>query len=361
MARFIAFYLPQYHPIKENNEWWGEGFTEWENVAKARPLFKNHYQPNIPADLGFYDLRLEETRIEQAKLAKEHGIEGFCYWHYWFGNGKRLLEKPFEEVLKSKKPDFPFCLAWANHSWERKTWDSKGTSEVLIEQKYLGEEDYKMHFESLLTAFKDERYLKVNGNIIFFIFNPLGSEEIVQFMNVWRRLAKENGLNGFHFIAKDADSRNYKKLMDLGFDATYNDDVFNIHHHKSTYQKIYYWFFREIIKRPTVFLYKDAVDYMVSDTCKNNNIIPVVAPNWDHSPRSAGKGIILHDSRPEYFRKVIRRALDVVVKKPKDEKLIIVKSWNEWGEGNYMEPDRRYGKENLKVLNDELRKNNSSK
>ena len=121
-ARVIAYYLPQYYPIRENDQMWGKGFTEWTNVAKAKPLFRGHYQPQIPADLGFYDLRLKEVRNEQVKLAKKAGIEGFCYWHYWFGNGKRILERPFEEVLQSGSPDFPFCLGWANHSWSNKTW-----------------------------------------------------------------------------------------------------------------------------------------------------------------------------------------------------------------------------------------------
>ena len=138
MARFIAFYLPQYHIIPENNEWWGPGFTEWTSVARAKPLFRGHKQPHIPADLGFYDLRVPETREAQAQLAKEAGVEGFCYWHYWFGNGKRLLERPFTEVVSSGKPDFPFCLAWANHSWYKKQWDlkAKGKDILLIEQKY---------------------------------------------------------------------------------------------------------------------------------------------------------------------------------------------------------------------------------
>ena len=123
-ARVIAFYLPQFHPIKENDEWWGKGFTEWTNVGKAKPLFKGHYQPRVPADLGYYDLRMPEVREAQADMAREAGIEGFMYWHYWFGNGKQILERPFNEVLSSGKPDFPFCLGWANHSWTRRTWNS---------------------------------------------------------------------------------------------------------------------------------------------------------------------------------------------------------------------------------------------
>ncbi len=161
--RVIAFYLPQYHPIPENDAWWGPGFTEWTNVAAARPLFRGHVQPRIPADLGFYDLRLPETREAQAELAREAGIEGFCYYHYWFGNGKQLLERPFNEVLSSGKPDFPFCLCWANHTWASSTWTNarsrKAGSQILMEQRYPGREDNEMHFRTLLPAFRDPRYI----------------------------------------------------------------------------------------------------------------------------------------------------------------------------------------------------------
>ena len=159
-ARVIAFYLPQFHPVKENDEMWGKGFTEWTNVAKAKPLYKGHYQPQIPADLGFYDLRVPDVRVEQANMAKEYGVEGFCYWHYWFGNGKRILERPFNEVLQSGSPDYPFCLGWANHSWSNKTWQKTAhfTKNItFLEQTYPGDEDYILHFNTLLPAFKDHR------------------------------------------------------------------------------------------------------------------------------------------------------------------------------------------------------------
>lgn len=168
--RLIALYLPQFYPIKENDEVWGKGFTEWTNVAKGTPLFHGHYQPHIPADLGFYDLRLEQTRIAQAELANEYGIEGFCYWHYWFGNGDRILELPIENVLKSGKPDYPFCLAWANHSWTNATWtkiNSNKTPIVIKEQKYLGKKDYELFFYDTLRFFQDKRYITVDGKPFF--------------------------------------------------------------------------------------------------------------------------------------------------------------------------------------------------
>lgn len=350
MTKIIAFYLPQFHPVSDNDNWWGPGFTEWVNVARARPLFRGHVQPNIPADLGFYDLRLSETQEQQSKLALEHGVDGFCYWHYWFGNGKQLLEKPMEAMLKNTAIKVPFCLAWANHSWERKQWDAKGTSELLVEQLYPGKKDYVEHFYKMLAAFKDERYITVNEKLLFYIYNPLGSSEIKVFIETWQQLALDNGFKGFHFVGRDADSRNKKEILDLGIDAIYNDDVFNIHHHKSKFKKAYYLFKREVFKMPTVFSYKKAIQYMVTDKCKEVDVIPVIAPNWDHSPRSGGRAIILDGAKPKYFGEVIARALKVVENKPNEEKIIMLKSWNEWGEGNYMEPDLHFGKQNLEML-----------
>jgi len=361
MSRVIAFYLPQYHPTPENDEWWGKGFTEWVNVAKAKPLFKGHHQPHIPADLGFYDLRLPETRQAQADMAKEYGIEGFCYWHYWFGNGKRLLERPFNEVLNLGEPNFPFCLSWANHSWYNKTWNKNGTNRLLIEQKYPGMQDYIDHFNTMLPAFKDQRYIKVNGKLLFFIFEPNGSPDIPIFINIWRKLALQNGLNDFYFVARDADSRLKDKIIKLGFDAIYNDDVFNIHHHLNLIKKLSFWIQREIFHLPTLLHYNKAIKYMVMDDCKNNSTIPVIAPNWDHSPRSGGKAIILYKSNPLDFYKIVKRAINIVKDKPVDEQLVIIKSWNEWGEGNYLEPDIEYGTKYLEAIKQALYENKEEK
>ena len=240
-ARVIALYLPQFHPLAENDKVWGPGFTEWTNVAKAKPLFRGHYQPRIPADLGFYDLRLPETRERQAEMAREAGIEGFCYWHYWMGNGKRLLNRPFDEVLASGKPDFPFCLAWANHDWTTKTWKNNGGTTMISKQLYPGDEDYINHFNTVLPAFKDHRYITVDGKPLFCIFDPYGFADIERFMELWQKMAKENGLKGVYFVAmcnstttmvRNADgtirrvlpnlessAEVYKSFLDMGFDA----------------------------------------------------------------------------------------------------------------------------------------------
>ena len=197
--RSIAFYLPQFHPIPENDEWWGKGFTEWTNVVKAKPLFKGHYQPKLPTELGLYDLRVPEVREQQANLAKEYGIEGFCYWHYWFGNGRRILERPFNEVLESGKPDFPFCLAWANETWTG-IWHGLN-NEILMEQTYPGQDDYIAHFNCLLKAFKDKRYMRVDDKPIFVVYRPNAIPDIKLFVDTFQEQAVQNGLKGVYLIA----------------------------------------------------------------------------------------------------------------------------------------------------------------
>ncbi len=350
MARLIALYLPQYHPIPENDEWWGKGFTEWHNVARARKLFPGHRQPNLPGELGFYDLRLEETRILQAELAKDAGIEGFCYWHYWFGNGKKLLERPLQEVVASGKPDFPFCVGWANHSWERKLWDKNGTKEVLIEQTYPGKEDWLAHFNFLLPTFKDKRYIRVNGKLFFIIWGGLEVPDIAEFLVYWRQLAKQHELGDFYFVAATNSSTNKDKFMKAGFDAIYNDGTLGIHRKKSVLKRGLLRLARNIASLPTVYYYKNAIKYMVDEDCKNTGVIPAIAPNWDHSPRSGVRGIVFHKSTPQLFGQVLKRASEIVKGKPKEEQIVIIKSWNEWGEGNYLEPDTKFGDGYLQAI-----------
>lgn len=359
MARFIAFYLPQYHPIKENDEWYGKGFTEWTNVARAKPLFKGHVQPHIPADLGFYDLRVPETREEQASLAREAGIEGFMYWHYWFGNGKQLLERPFNEVVNSGKPDFPFCVGWANHDWYRKNWDPKAKDKgtLLMEQKYPGVEDYKNHFYSLLPAFKDKRYIKVNDKLLFIVYQALSFPDLEVFINVWNELAKQNGLSGFYFVSKDFDCRFKDKILSRGINAVYNSDATNIHHRLPLYRKCIYAFERIVLKYPTAFSYKDAMKYMIDERASQPDVIPCIFPNWDHSPRSGANAIILKKSTPELFKKVAEKAIHFVSKKKESEQIIFIASWNEWGEGNYMEPDQEFGKGYINALREAIDNN----
>lgn len=346
-AKIIAYYLPQYHPTIDNNLWWGNGFTEWTNVAKAKPLFKGHEQPKIPADLGFYDLRLPEVREAQAKLAKQAGIEGFCYYHYWFGNGKQELEFPFNEVVRLGKPDFPFCLCWANESWYAKSWNKDGLvdkKKLLIEQQYLGEDDNKKHFYSLLTAFRDHRYLKIGNKPIFVIYKPLQFKNVEQFILEWNKLAVENGLEGIYFIGYSTEVENeYKKITELGFDAVNSCKLNRFFKHenyiKNTYKKIC----AKYLNIPNKTSYKTAMKFFIGEMEEMNNVYPSLIPNWDHTPRSGHNGYLLTNSTPNLFEEHVRETIDLIKDKPKESQICFLKSWNEWGEGNYVEPDLKYG------------------
>lgn len=349
--KVIAFYLPQFHPVKENDEWWGSGFTEWHNVVKAKPLFRGHYQPKLPADLGFYDLRLPETREAQAQLAREAGVYGFCYWHYWFGNGKRLLERPFDEVVASGKPDFPFCLAWANHSWYAKTWDPNKPDRLLIEQLYPGKEDNEKHFYEVLPAFKDNRYIKIDGKPLFAIFKPLQVENVQAFIQQWQELAKKNGLPGIYFVGQGP-QKDFESIMASGFDAVNHEEVNGIHAHQSKFVRTMKQIERVLLKRPRCYDYAKAMKEMIipEDSCEN--ILPTICPNFDHTPRSGTRGLVYVNNNPQTFGNHVRQILDIV--KKKEEKIVFLKSWNEWGEGNYMEPDEKWGKAYIEVLRKEL-------
>ena len=188
--RLIAHYLPQFHPIPENDRWWGKGFTEWTNVTKAQPLFEGHYQPHLPGELGFYDLRLGETRIAQAELARAHGIHGFCYYHYWF-NGKKVLERPLNEMLRSGKPDFPFCICWANENWTR-TWDGQD-SHILLKQEYSADDD-RRHIRELFRIFDDRRYIRVNAKPLFLVYRTENMPDPSRTAAIWREEARKAGI-----------------------------------------------------------------------------------------------------------------------------------------------------------------------
>lgn len=367
-ARVIAYYLPQFHPIPENDKFWGKGFTEWTNVAKAKPLFKGHYQPRIPADLGFYDLRLPEVREQQAQMAREAGIEGFCYWHYWFGNGKRLLQRPFNEVLQSGKPDFPFCLAWANHSWKTSTWENGGKDRMIVEQRYLGEEDYTMHFQEVLPSFRDKRYITIEDKPLFAIFDPYNFRDVSNFIKTWQRLAKENGLKGIYFIAicnststlqRNADGtlkrvtpnlqsseRVYNDLLYLGFDGI---NSFG----KSRAEMLCMGKYMRIVKKllhqylpflPTHCInYEKITQHFFAPEDSWQNVYPSIFPQWDRTPRAGNSEGVYIKATPTSFKKHIQDALNVIKNKDVEHQILFLRSWNEWGEGNYVEPDLKYG------------------
>ncbi len=362
--RIIALYLPQFHPIAENDEWWGKGFTEWTNVAKAKPLFRGHDQPRIPTDLGFYDLRLPEVREQQAQLAREAGIEGFCYYHYWF-HGKQLLERPFNEVLASGAPSFPFCLCWANHDWTNKTW-KRGKSlkkdSTIMKMEY-SVEDHIAHFNAVLPAFKDPRYIKVDGKPLFAVWAPRNIPEAKAFIDLWQKLAKENGLPGIHFVgqtdnagkglpgqqmdfyATDKSKEYYQSVLDLGYDAVMSS---GFRRATSLYQgrlKMMWHIFRVKTAGSTASKMdytKLMRDYYVEED-QWENVYPTLLPQWDRTPRAGEKSEILVNATPEKFLETIRQAKEMIKDKEPEHQILFLKAWNEWGEGDYVEPDLTYG------------------
>lgn len=350
--RVIAFYLPQYYPTPENDEWWEPGFTEWTNVTRAKPLFKGHYQPRLPRDLGFYDLRVPETRERQAELARQAGIEGFCYWHYWFA-GRRLLDRPFREVVESGKPDFPFCLCWANHSWKAKTWNPDVPDKLLIEQTYPGEQDYIDHFYAMLPAFKDKRYMKIDGKLIFGIFAPQHFKDFQRFKSVWNDLAKKNGLAEFSFFALVIEHIvlemfDWKLYDEIVFDTIYEgrDELFS-----SFYSNVFYAMKRRLFHsyKDNTVSYNHYVDVSMKWFRKYPDFIPCIAPGFDHSPRSGWSGIIYRDSIPQIWESLCHEVSMMVSTKKVSRRVVFIKAWNEWGEGNYLEPDQKYGDAYIKA------------
>ena len=311
-ASVIAFYLPQFHPIQENDKWWGKGFTEWTNVAKAKPLFRGHYQPRVPADLGFYDLRLPEIREAQAQLAREAGIDAFCYWHYWFGSGKQLMEWPLQEVVRMKQPDFPFCLGWA--------------------------------FYKMLPVFLDSRYFRLHDKLVFLIYDPSSIPHLEQFIERWQELAVRNNLPGFYFIAQ-VDAISINAESNKLFDAINYDCIRNLFNNSRIRRLVAY-----TIKRPIVKPYKSLLRKYDLSAIKPNRVYPTIYPNWDVSPRIGYIASVLHKSTPQLFEQHVNQILNTLVDKPNDDKVIFLKSWNEWAEGNYMEPDLKFGKEYIYAL-----------
>jgi hypothetical protein len=378
-ARLVAFYLPQFHPIPENDAWWGKGFTEWFNVAQARPLFEGHYQPHIPGDLGFYDLRLSDTRIAQAELAQQYGIEGFCYWHYWF-QGKRLLERPFNEVLASGEPRFPFCLAWANESWSRRWLGEE--KEILEPQKYSAQDDVA-HARWLARAFADPRYLRVNGRPLFLIYRPRDLPAPQQTLDTFRLVSVELGVPEPYIVGIDAHCFGLD-LCTLGFDDTlafepqlgvlpnFTQDAWQWQRARRNYA--IWWSahppldfqnhprgaiqnLRRIIKfilpSGNLKLYDDALARQQMDAIPRPfSYIPSVYVGWDNTPRRSRNGVIISNGTAEGFRAALQRKIRNVQTRETEKRFVFLNAWNEWAEGNHLEPDLKVGHAFLRAVHD---------
>jgi lipopolysaccharide biosynthesis protein len=341
-ATVVALYLPQFHPIPENDEWWGPGFTEWTNVASARRRYPGHYQPHVPADLGFYDLRLPEVRQAQADLAARHGVAAFCYWHYWFA-GRRILERPFAEVLARGEPDLPFCLAWANQTWTG-IWHG-APHHTLIEQTYPGDDDHRAHFEVLVEAFTDPRYLRVDDCPVFYVYRSSELPDCERTLDLYRELAARAGLAGLYLVGERNGAR--WDPMDHGFDASVSFPLLSARRYDRPL-----WTAARSAGVPYVTSYDRLTREVVRRIEEGVSTLPGVVPNWDNTPRSGARGRVLHGSTPAKFAEQLRAAVASVSDRPSSERLVFVKSWNEWAEGNHLEPDQRHGLGYLEAVAD---------
>jgi len=340
--RLIAMYLPQFHPIAENNAWWGEGFTDWANVRKAQPRFPGHYQPHVPGQLGYYDLRDPAARAAQSDLARAHRIHGFCYYHYWF-NGKRLLETPFNEVLRSGEPDFPFCLCWANENWSRR-WDGS-EQEILIAQNYSDEDSLAL-IESLIPAFRDSRYIRVNGKPLLLVYRTGLIPDPRRTAEIWRKAARREGVGDLYLVRVESYMDGTElKPADIGFDAAmefapYPGAV------GSSLESL-----AEIGGPPVplrdnmyVFDYAKCMENMLTRPLPDYPLFRGVFPSWDNAARKRNNPTIFVNSSPEQFAFWLAATImQTVEKRQGDERLVFINAWNEWGEGCHLEPDERYG------------------
>jgi lipopolysaccharide biosynthesis protein len=368
VARAIAFYLPQFHPIPENDEWWGKGFTEWTNAAKARPLFEGHYQPHVPADLGYYDLRLPEAREAQAELARAHGIHGFCYYHYWFG-GRRLLERPFDEVLASGRPDFPFCLCWANENWTRR-WDGED-QQVLLAQSYSPADDLA-HIRWLLDAFRDRRYITIDGRPLLLVYRANLLPHAAQTARLWREEAAKAGLPGLYLCMVTGLAQLAFDPATIDFDAAveFQPNWSRLPHREPPPRNTVLGrvfkrlapFGREAYSDHKIWSYAKLVDAMTQLPDPAHKLFPGVTPSWDNSPRRQMSALIFKDSEPSIYGRWLRHAIRRSLRRFQgDERLVFINAWNEWGEGNHLEPDLKWGLRYLQETRSALHDAGSSK
>lgn len=380
--KIIAFYLPQFHEIPENDEWWGKGFTEWVNVKKASPLYDGHEQPRVPLGGNYYNLLDDEVKVWQAQIAKKYGVYGFCYYHYWF-NGKMVLEEPMEQMLKNKNIDMPFCICWANEPWT-KAW--VGKKEVILPQFYGEEKEWTEHFEYLLPFFKDERYIKENNKPLVVIYRAEVIPELNERLKLWDKLAKKNGLAGLTFAYQDITFDLMKGKDDSLFD--YNIEfqpsyAWNDMNSKGAIKSSAMWSSLRSIKRKLhTFVEKkvgfdldryvmnskksvtvNKVDYdaawneILNHKPSSNKCVPGAFVGWDNTPRKGNNGTVYIGDTPEKFKVYLSKQ----IKRAKEEyhkDMIFMYAWNEWAEGGYLEPDERTGYKNLEAIRDALEENN---
>jgi lipopolysaccharide biosynthesis protein len=350
-VRCLAFYLPQFHPIPENDEWWGPGFTEWHNVVRARPRFKGHEQPHLPGELGFYDLRVPEVRARQSELATAYGIDGFVYYHYWFG-GRRLLERPFDEVRHGGEPDLPFALCWANENWTR-AWDGS-EREILLQQHY-GDESDLAHIRWLAESFEDPRYVRVDGKPVFLVYRATALPDPKRTADLWREEAARLGIGELHLCRVEAAETDRGDPAAIGFDAGVefhpSDSRLGPELFREKWRRGIYKCLRPEAQRRLDhhYAYGDVVDKALADPPASYRFHRGVTPAWDNSARRRTGARILIGSTPEEYERWLTGVLRQVSDRGAGQDLVFVNAWNEWAEGNHLEPDARWGRAYLEA------------
>ncbi len=336
---FVAFYLPQFYPFPENDQWWGKGFTEWTNAAKARPLFEGHHQPHLPADLGFYDLRVRETRLDQMSLAKEYGIDGFCYHYYWFG-GKRLLLDPLQAMLSDPESDMPFCLCWANENWTR-AWDAK-EKEILIKQDYTQHNDDKF-IDDLLPFFLDSRYIRVDGSVLLVVYRPQQIPDITRRAEHWRKRCQQNNIK-LHLCS--ALTHGNETYSSFSFDSGVE---FPPHNPKIPSRSGELTFFNEF--NGHVLSFSDMANSYLDRNYPDANVYKCIFPSWDNTARRNSNALVVTDGTPENFEVWLKKTCDLTSQRfPDEHRIIFINAWNEWAEGCHLEPDARHGRGFLEAV-----------
>ncbi|MEI2428605.1 glycoside hydrolase family 99-like domain-containing protein, partial [Priestia megaterium] len=353
------FYLPQYHAIPENDEWWGEGFTEWTNVKKSEPLYKNHNQPRVPLKENYYNLLDENVQEWQSNLAQQYGIEAFCYYHYWF-NGKKLLEKPLENMLTNKNVTIPFCFCWANEPWTR-AWDGK-TKDVLMPQEYGHKEEWKHHIEYLLKFFKDERYIKINNKPVFVIYRLSSINNSRQMLELWEEELKKHGFDGIYLISMLTSFDNSKANNDLVSALVEFEPMFTVRHElplaKQGVRVIKKKFNKKINAPFTLdrldygYVWKKIINRQSLQKIYNKKTYLGAFVGWDNSPRKNRNALIMENMDKEIFRESLGIQLDKSIELEND--FLFINAWNEWAEGTYLEPDTINKYDFLEIIKNEL-------
>ena len=358
-TKVLAIHLPQFHTIPENDEWWGKGFTEWTNVRRGKALYPGHYQPREPLHDNYYDLADLRVLEKQIEIARKAGIYGFCFYHYYF-RGKTLLEKPIESYRDNSKKNFPYCLIWANQSWTRTWYRGNSGNATLLQQSYGVQDDWKKHFNYLLTFFKDRRYIKINNKPVYIIYIPQDIPCRRQMFTLWNDMAKENGFDGLYLIAmkttygEDSCTRLYDAYMDFEPLNTLSKDV-SWRHWLSEWKRKQ----RQTSESQALYINNDySYAYLLKEICKrilaqnNSKEFWGLFPGWDNTPRKDEDGVVIRGSSPRLFYYALLFALKMCERKKKE--FLFLNAWNEWSEGAYLEPDKKYGYSYLRAIRDAI-------